>query len=192
VQNYRRLGLTSRLNAPTGGIERSKILHENNAGDTTSDSLHINGSAASLAKKVDSAEVRVERDPETGKILRVVREDEIEVAGRKHKRSNPLEDPLNEIEMDEDYDGRHLHQSRGNGPTVVQQLEKQAAQEGNAAKKRRPRQQSKGEEEWIARLVEKHGDNVRAMFRDRKLNSMQQSEGDLRKRIRIWRERQRQ
>lgn len=191
VQNYRRLGLAPRLNAPTGGIEPSKFLCSIKTGNTTSDSLHINGSAAFAATKVDSTEVRVERDPKTGKILKVIRDDEIEIAGRKHKRTNPLGDPLAQIEMDEN-DNDNPERSLRKGSEFIRQLEQQAAQEQNAIKKRRPRQQSKQEEEWIQKLIEKHGDNTQAMFWDRRLNPMQQSESDLRKRIRIWRERQMQ
>lgn len=64
-----------------------------------------------------------------------------------------------------------------------------ALQEEEAVKKRRPRQQSKREEEWVEKLVARHGDNILAMARDKKLNPMQQSEGDIRRRVRIWKER---
>jgi nucleolar protein 16 len=74
-------------------------------------------------------------------------------------------------------------------PGVVRALEQQASREEEALKKRKPRTQSKREEEWIGSLIEKHGDNVRAMVRDRKLNPMQQTEGDLQRRIRRWKER---
>jgi nucleolar protein 16 len=36
-------------------------------------------------------------------------------------------------------------------------------------------------------LVAKHGDNLRAMARDKKLNPMQQTEADLGRRIKKWR-----
>lgn len=64
-----------------------------------------------------------------------------------------------------------------------------ALQEEEAVKKRRPRQQSKREEEWVEKLVARHGDNILAMVRDKRLNPMQQSESDIRKRVRIWKER---
>ena len=71
------------------------------------------------------------------------------------------------------------------GGEVVAQLARLAATEGE---KKRPRKQSRREEEWVERLVEKYGDDVGKMVRDRKLNPMQQSHGDIAKRVRIWRE----
>ena len=50
-----------------------------------------------------------------------------------------------------------------------------------------PRKQSQREQEWVERLVEKHGENYGAMFRDAVLNPMQQSEGDIRRRVVLWR-----
>lgn len=130
-------------------------------------------------------ETKVERDPETGKIIRVIRdEEEIEVGGRKIKRSNPLNDPL--AELSEDEEAGTASQRANAKSAIVQQLERQAAQEGRAVKAKKPRHQSQREEEWIKRLIERHGENYSAMARDRKLNPMQQSEGDLKRRIRKW------
>ena len=120
-------------------------------------------------------EVQVEKDPETGRILRVIRPDE-----EQEPIHNPLNDPLNEI-MDVEAP------THGEETTnIISELEKEAEEEGERLAKKRPRQQSQREEEWIVRLVEKHGDNVRAMVRDRRLNPMQQTEGDIGKRIKKW------
>ncbi|QGA12981.1 hypothetical protein EYB26_000626 [Talaromyces marneffei] len=199
IQNYCRLGLTTRLNAPTGGVERPHGVDALTADQLTSDSLHITGTAAipNANTLFDPEEVQVERDPKTGKILRVISghneedDEEIEVAGRKVKRSNPLSDPINDIENGV----TSLHKKAGLGTSstsaseFVRQLEMRALQEEEAVKKRRPRQQSKREEEWVEKLVARHGDNILAMARDKKLNPMQQSEGDIRRRVRIWKER---
>lgn len=180
TQNYRRLGLVHRLNAPAGGSEKRR----DGEPEGPEDSLHINGSVAANTKK-SLGETRVERDPETGKILRVIRDDDtIEFAGQKLRRSNPLGDPLNDLSDEEGEEPRQ----NNNGSIIVQQLEQQADKQGQAVQGRKPRHQSKREDEWVARLIEKHGDNVTAMARDRKLNSMQQTEGDLRRRIRKWKE----
>ncbi|CEJ56558.1 Nucleolar protein 16 [Penicillium brasilianum] len=178
TQNYKKLGLLHKLNAPTGGKER--IPGRNDLGEK-SNSLHINGSAVAAAQ-IDLGETKVERDPETGKILRVIHDyDEIEVAGKKRRRDNPLNDPLNELSDNEDTPGRVI-----SGSKVVQQLERQADLEGQGEKAKKPRHQSSREGEWISRLIEKHGDNISAMVRDRKLNPMQQTEGDIRRRLNKW------
>lgn len=181
TQNYKRLGLLHKLNAPSGGKERLPGQEDPSA---ASNSLHITGSGKT-ATQIDVSETRVERDPETGKILRVIRdEDEIEVAGRKRRRANPLNDPLNELSDDE------TDLQVAPGTAIVQQLERQADREGQSAKSKKPRHLSQREVEWITKLVEKHGDNLAAMVRDRKLNPMQQTEGDLRRRINKWKQAQ--
>lgn len=182
-QNYRRLGLVQRLNAQTGGTEKRR----DGAPEEPANSLHINGSATASTTK-GLGEAKVERDPETGKILRVVRDDDtIEFAGQKLRRANPLNDPLNDLSDQED-ERVSQPQQKGSESIIVQQLEQQADKEGQKVQARKPRHQSKREDEWIARLVEKHGDDITAMARDRKLNAMQQTEGDLRRRIRKWKE----
>ena len=77
-QNYRRLGLTSRLNHATGGTEKTiKLLGLNDpkssradaAADSTANRLNIVSKHPILATEIE--EIEVERDPETGAILRV-------------------------------------------------------------------------------------------------------------------------
>jgi nucleolar protein 16 len=95
-----------------------------------------------------------------------------------------LNDPLEDLSEDEATNAMNTRPSN-----VVAELEAQADEEAAIlARKRRPRQQSKREEEWIARLAEKYGDDTRAMARDIKLNPMQQSEGDLVRRLKKWKE----
>lgn len=109
------------------------------------------------------------RDPKTGAIVSVQHE--------KSERENPLRDPLNELSDSEDeevLEGSH----RG----IVPELEEQA----RYSRPKRPRMQSQREREWIERLVERWGDDWGGMFRDRKLNPQQQSEGDLKRRIGVW------
>lgn len=189
VQNYRRLGLTTRLNAPTGGVEKPTGVDGATADRMTSDSLFITGKDRPDAP-IDAEEIQVERDPETGKIIRLITDNksdnEIEVAGRKVNRNNPLSDPINDIEHKKVNAQRNVSQSE-----FIRGLEMRALQEEEeASKKRRPRQQSKREEEWIERLVARHGENVKAMVRDRKLNPMQQTEGDIQRRIHKWQAKQ--
>jgi nucleolar protein 16 len=184
TQNYQRLGLMHKLNAPSGGRER--LPGKDEQYPENKNSLHIRGSAKADAAKLDLGSIRVERDPETGAILRVIHEDEdnIEVAGRSLSRKNPLNDPLNDIEGG-DGESNLLADS-----VIVQQLERQADQEGKTVRAKKPRFQSTREGEWAQRLIEKHGDDFTAMARDRKLNPMQQSGGDLRRRINKWKKSQ--
>lgn len=181
------------MNAPTGGVEK-KITDA--GASTMTDSLHITSSTTTGGKgqqtKLQPEEVQVERDPKTGKILRVVHNDqedkEVELFGRKRRKDNPLNDPLDDLP-----EPQEMEVERPAAETeFIRQLEARVAQEEEALKHRKPRHQSQREQEWIQRLVEKHGDNIQAMVRDRKLNPFQQSEGDLRRRIRKWRESQAQ
>ena len=157
--------------AATGGTEKNKKVDPEH---TPRDSLAIAGPRA--ANRVEPQEVQVEKDPETGRIVRVIRPETDD------QHQNPLNDPLNDI-MDVEHEEPKTAEKVG----IVAQLEAQAAEEEEyLANKKRPRQQSQREEEWIAKLIEKHGDNVKAMVRDRKLNPMQQTEGDIGRRIRKW------
>lgn len=179
VQNYRRLGLVSRLLAPTGGIE--KPIHGK---IKTSHALEIRD-----VEDMVVSEARVERDAD-GKILRVIH------GLGSSRRANPLSDPLNDLDSDDDEDKEEEPQEEWGGigddeeedkTEVVKQLEEEASR----PVEKKVRHQSEQELEWIGRLVAKHGDNVAAMVRDRKLNPMQQTKGDIARRIKRWRSSQR-
>ena len=182
TQNYNRLGLSARLNAPTGGSENaSRKIEEVENAPSASDSLYMTKSRKT--SKLIPSETKVERDPETGRIVRVIQAD-----CQKQKRPTPLNDPLAELSEDDD-EGEPTRQSHG----IVAELHAQVAAEADVLERtRRPRQQSKQEIEWIQKLVDKHGDNVTAMARDMKLNPMQQSQGDLKRRLQVWRGRKTQ
>ncbi|KAF1849251.1 nucleolar protein 16 [Cucurbitaria berberidis CBS 394.84] len=185
-QNYRRLGLTSRLNHATGGTEKTiailglndgKSSRADAAPNSTADVLNI---VSKAPETIDAEEVEVERDPETGAILRVT--------GQFETKDNPLNDLLNEIEdSDEEveWDGFAMVPERREGENenpVIRQLEEAAR---NGARKA-PRGQSQREQEWAERLVGKYGEDYGRMARDRKLNPMQQTEADIRKRVLKW------
>lgn len=162
------------MNGASGGTEKKPGLDTGDDGNKRQDSLAIAGPRA--LNKQATQEVQVERDPETGRIVRVIRSEP-------DKNDNPLNDPLNDI-MDVDDDGDAKDRPQNN---IVAQLEAEAAAEEEfLAKKKQPRKQSQREEEWIATLVEKHGDDTKAMVRDRKLNPMQQTEADITRRLKKW------
>jgi nucleolar protein 16 len=182
----------------TGGTER-RVSHTE-PGISTSENGVMREDTDALAMpsskkptKLMPTEARVERDPETGRILRVIRpEGESEDGDVRRKKKRRLEDPLNsESDSGNDdiinADPAHTR-SRHPATGVVAALEAQAEEEAaQLARKKRPRQQSKREEEWIAALVGKYGKDVTAMARDRRLNPMQQSEADIGRRVRKWR-----
>lgn len=121
--------------------------------------------------------VKVERDAD-GKIVRVLRKD------------NPLNDPLNDVESDSDDEGNNNKEEESGAEQsadakatkVVDLLEAEASRPTEAHK----RHQSQQEREWLARLVARHGDDTAAMARDIKLNPMQQTAANIRKRLRVY------
>lgn len=126
----------------------------------------------------------MERD-ENGKIVRVLHGEE-----KSKKRENPLNDPLNDLDSEDDeaededmeeWDGIE-EETREEGSGIFPQLEAEA----NRPTIRKKKTQSSREKEWLQRLVEKYGDDTKAMARDRKLNPMQQTEADIAKRIKKW------
>lgn len=179
MQNYRRLGLVSRLKAPTGGTEK-KIRTEEGEDEPSSSTTqrlaatHSTPFEITNVEKAIVTEARVERDAD-GKIIRVIHA----------ATENPLNDPLNHIEKP-NHDHSHQHSlshtltdvEEANTDVVRSLLEQSAA--GGAS---RPRHQSEREVEWLGKLVAKHGDDYRAMARDARLNPMQQTASDIAKRI---------
>ena len=176
AQNYRRLGLTSKLNARTGGMEKlaSQVVEKPNPSANPQDPLSV---AFKLPTILDPTEARIERDPSTGAILRVIRP-----PTHTNPLNNPLGDPLNDLSDEQnDEDEENLVPKRVQA-SLIQELEEQASMEV----KKRPRQQSGREKEWIAGLVKKYGEDYGRMARDRKLNPYQQGEADLWRRVDLW------
>jgi nucleolar protein 16 len=102
-----------------------------------------------------------------------------------------LNDPLNTDSEDEEMedDGEKFEGFGGDARKqekpqneIVKKLEEQAA---NGPEKKE-RKQSDREKEWIERLVGRYGDNYAKMARDMKLNPMQQTEADIRRRVAKW------
>ncbi|KAF2250917.1 60S ribosomal subunit biogenesis protein-like protein Nop16, partial [Trematosphaeria pertusa] len=185
TQNYRRLGLTARLNHSTGGTEKTiKSLGLNDpnssradaAANSTANALNIVSQKPQLA---GTEEVEVERDPETGAIVRIVGEEKEEKV-----KDNPLNDPLNELEESdaEEWNAFAMVPKEESDNPVIRQLEEVAR---NGARKA-PRSQSQREEEWLERLVQQYGEDYGRMSRDMKLNPMQQTAADIRSRIKKW------
>lgn len=169
------------MNAPTGGSEKKAIPNEHNEDQAVRNDPFSMLKSRKTTKLVPT-ETKVERDPQTGRILRIVGPDGHSGDGSTRRKLNPLNDPFEDFSDEQEFSARSKRSS-----DVVLQLEVQADEEAAVlATKKRPRQQSKREEEWISILAEKYGDDTRAMARDVKLNPMQQSEGDLARRLKKW------
>lgn len=168
------MGLTARLNHISGGIEKTAatVKAATNAG-LRQDRFAVTNANAAVH------EIEVERDPRTGSVLRIV-------DSEPRRRSNPLNDPLNDLEESdaEEWEGfDNIPTTRTGAETeVTAQLEDLASRGVH----RPPRKQSEREQDWVQRLVEKYGDDYRKMSRDTKLNPMQQSEGDIKRRVAKW------
>ena len=159
------------------GLNDAKSSRADTAANSTANALNI---VSKAPQSIEVEDIEVERDPETGAILRVI--------GQKDEKPNPLNDPLNELEDDEaeEWNGFAMVPEQRQGEQVnpvIQQLEEAAR---NGARKA-PRTQSQREAEWLERLVAKYGDDYGRMTRDKKLNPMQQTEADIKKRVKKWR-----
>lgn len=71
--------------------------------------------------------------------------------------------------------------------TIISELEAETTrQESAVSRRKRPQRQSEREQTWLARLMVRHGDNISAMFMDRQLNPMQNTERDIKKRLAVF------
>lgn len=182
------------MNKTTGGVEKTATSlqkEQDGTGGLANGQLHglvIGGGSRRAAQTMEVKEVEVERDPKTGRILRVV--------GAESVKANPLGDPLNDLDSDEEDSEGDVYDQHGAAlrpsaearseasTTVVRDLEREASRP--EAKYRR--HQSEGERAFVEELVEKYGDDYGKMARDMKINYMQRSEGDLKRRVKKWRE----
>ena len=162
----------------TGGNEDTSLTPSQRA---KKDSLSLD--KAKVATELDTATVRVERAPD-GSITRVIH--------APITKPNPLNDPLNDLSDTEDVTkvmqgiDEQVQHVQEHQTEVVKRLERQVKEA--EARPRRARKPSSKEGEWIQKLTDRWGEDYKAMRRDRVLNVMQQSEGDLRRRIMRWRQ----
>jgi nucleolar protein 16 len=157
-QNYKRLGLRAKLGHLAGGQEQHvETLTEMRAKRAAADDVSIED----IANATDAAQI-----PEGE--ARLVRDpDTNEVVRviygtRKRAAAAPAPADLPVVKQLEEFAQRHLEVKR-------------------------ERKQSERESEWCEALYRKYGDDYDKMKWDRKLNPMQQSAGDLRRRIMKWR-----
>lgn len=179
-QNYAALGLATSLNPRVaGGVERVTADTEDN-GDiievdmTSSEPSLSTHKADANSGSLPKGHGRIVRD-EQGNVVEVEMEDEVDDEA-------PEEEPLIEERASgvtpETKDWVTMP-ARKQATEVVQALEKASS----LAKPVR-RFSSTGEGQYLQRLVEKYGDDVEKMARDRKLNVEQRTAGQLSRAIR--------
>lgn len=177
----------SRLKAPTGGTEKKVLEFEEDPQKRANQTKGDTPFGITPVPKAVITEARVERD-EDGNIIRVIHSQTAD--------PNPLNDPLNDLDDPStaaaaaaQHDPTHQHTLQGTaslqnaqGATdVVRSLLEQSA--GSTGEGKKKRHQSEREREWLAKLIGRHGDDYGAMARDGKLNPMQQTAGDIKKRV---------
>lgn len=177
----------ARLKPPTGGIEKGLQTETTGPAGAYMTQQPQPFAIAPTEQRIIS-ETRVERDGD-GNITRVV----------KSRRPNPLNDALVDLDSDspDDDDGEggedeeeaeEAEEEWGgiqgggedeNQTEVVRELERQA----NKPVKRQRRLASAREVEWLGKLAERYGGDIKGMARDMRLNPMQQTAGELGKRL---------
>lgn len=188
-QNYKNLGLRAKLQTPSGGqeVDYSKVvekapvqsvvdeegsdeddeLNEDEESEEENDEVEQNDEDEEFDEnKIPEGEARIQRD-EDGNVTKVV-------YGK-----------LKKFDIDEDIETLKKQAAEEEEETktdVVRELELYASRpEVTDA-----RIQSEREEEWLEKLYRKHGNNYQKMFFDKKLNLYQQSVGDIKRRLKIW------
>lgn len=159
-QNYKKLGLRSKLGSLAGGQEQKvETLSEIRAKrDEESSNKNITPSDISNTddpSQIPEGQARLIRDPETNEVIKVIH-------GTMKVQSASVQDESTD---------------------VVKQLEEYARLH---ASQNRERKVSEREGEWAKSLFDKYGDDYEKMKWDKKLNIYQQSAGDIRKRIIKW------
>ena len=183
--------MTAKLQHPTGGIEKFKreaeLVQTGNGG--SGENL-VQEKAATFTPQ----EVSIERDPQTGAIIRILSpqdsDQKISAPGTSQCKTVKKTPASNKSIFSEwEPDSSSDDDSAPAGPTrtadtVISRLERQAGAVKGVSK----RKPSAREREWLSRLEAKYGKDYVRMAGDMKLNPMQQSEGDIRRRFRRWKD----
>lgn len=162
AQNYAKLGLASKLQAPAGGT--AKIYKE--------EAVVV---AQPALKTRMTRTARIVRDADGNS--KVVYDDDDE------EQSDEPEEPRRNRSQDLEWVSAGVKKSKSEPRTeIVSKLEELAA-----SGESREKYTSERENDWLRSLVAKHGDDYKAMQFDRRLNKFQFSAGDLKRRIYRWR-----
>lgn len=136
------------------------------------------------------SEATVERDAD-GKIIRILSRTSTTsgaIARASRHGHAPLRDALNDLDTDSEAEEQEQEEEDdeewggikedGTETDIVKSL----IAEARAPVVKKPRHMSEREAEWLTKLVQRYGDDYEAMARDHKLNPMQQTAADIRRR----------
>ncbi|KAJ1731985.1 Nucleolar protein 16 [Coemansia sp. Benny D160-2] len=161
-ENYRNLGLVSRLNGISGGIVKNVIpAHQEKTDDTAAVAGEDGGdpeesTEAALKKSIPRGYGLIERD-EAGNVINVIMPDE---------EANPL---------DSDYEAEDVPATK-EGARILEEY-------ANMAHQKKERWMSVGERRILQSFVDAHGTDYSAMFWDKDLNKQQLTKRQIQKKI---------
>ncbi|KAI8072639.1 ribosome biogenesis protein Nop16 [Gongronella butleri] len=162
LQNYRRLGLSTRLNGKAaGGVEKLYADEASNEVDSEPKELKelTEDEIEKVKRTLAPGEGLIQRDDE-GNVIRII-------VGEKQSHNDILDAPIIPVEAQTDF---------------VRELEAQAANVPEKAKEH----VSSSESAWLDKLIAKHGDDYQAMFWDKELNINQFTVAKLKKHIKHY------
>lgn len=184
TQNYVALGLQFAL-TPTqsGGAERTSIPPKVSGGTglvsatLESDPLAIPRGFGRIIRDELGNVIRIDL-PEVEEIQDLVPKTELPEAGVDEKTMDDWVGCLNKIQPNDTMNGRELSSPSERVTHPVVALEKLSASGRTVL-----RHTSCGERSYLARLIQKYGDNYEKMARDRRLNPEQKTAGELRRAV---------
>ncbi|KAJ2552788.1 Nucleolar protein 16 [Coemansia sp. RSA 1933] len=153
-ENYRNLGLVSRLNGISGGIVKNVIpAHQEKE---SNDDAEDGGSEEDLKRSIPKGYGIIERD-EDGNVINIIMPDEPQ---------NPL---------DSDYEVEQ-EPAKKDGARILEEY-------ANMAHERKERWISVGERRILQSFVDAHGSDYNAMFWDKNLNKQQLTKRQIQKKV---------
>ncbi|KAI9505733.1 Nucleolar protein 16 [Coemansia spiralis] len=159
-ENYRNLGLVSRLNGVTGGVVKNVIpAHKTESNDEAAGSGLKSAddmTAEELRKSIPQGYGIIERDEE-GNIINVIM----------------AEDPQNPL--DSDYEVEKVT-AKKEGAKILEEY-------ANSMEERKERWISQGERRKLQNFIDVHGTDYNAMFWDKDLNKQQLTKRQIQKKI---------
>ncbi|OBA24951.1 hypothetical protein HANVADRAFT_4236 [Hanseniaspora valbyensis NRRL Y-1626] len=199
AQNYKRLGLSAKLQKSAGGdqinydlkkskngtVKKSTLADLDSSDDEEEEEEEENESKKTVdesdiffdpAELNDNGEYIAERIPEGE--ARIVKDNEGKIV-------SIIYGTMKAFDIDVSVEDLRKKEEKKPKTDVVKQLEEIA----NQPVVKKDRHLSEREDKWIEALYTKHNDNYRKMVMDKKLNIYQQTESTLRNKVLKWKKR---